>query len=167
MKMNMKMDNQRAVLISIRPEWVVSITDGFKEMEVRKNRPNLELPFNAYIYCTMGQYENTVPATQRDILEQWRGHIIGEFACNEIFRYNPGVDFISCTANLFLRTAALLRVEDIWAYSGEGKKPLYGWMISDLKIYEKPLDLSAFRDMRGEPVKRAPQSWCYVTRRLA
>ena len=156
------MSDETSVLISIRPEWVVEIADGFKEMEVRKNRPNLELPFKAYIYCTMGQSENTVPGTSRTGLEQWRGHIIGEFVCDEIFRYNPGVDFNSCTAYMFLRTAALLHVEDIWAYSGEGKKPLYGWMISGLKIYEKPLDLSAFCDMRGEPVKRAPQSWRYV-----
>lgn len=30
----------KAVLISIRPEWVEKILDGEKTLEVRKNRPN-------------------------------------------------------------------------------------------------------------------------------
>lgn len=42
----------RAVLISIRPEWVEKILDGEKALEVRKNRPNMEPPFKYFIYCT-------------------------------------------------------------------------------------------------------------------
>jgi len=38
---------------------------------------------------------------------------------------------------------------------GKGK-PLFGWHISDLKIYDKPKELSEFG------LNRAPQSWCYV-----
>ena len=36
----------RAVLISIRPEWVEKILSGEKTLEVRKTRPKLEAPFN-------------------------------------------------------------------------------------------------------------------------
>lgn len=42
----------KAVLISIRPEWVEKILAGKKTLEVRKNRPKLEAPFRCYIYCT-------------------------------------------------------------------------------------------------------------------
>lgn len=42
----------KAVLISIRPEWVEKILNGEKTLEVRKNRPNMETPFKVYIYCT-------------------------------------------------------------------------------------------------------------------
>lgn len=42
----------KAVLISIRPEWVEKIANGEKTIEVRKTRPKLETPFKCYIYCT-------------------------------------------------------------------------------------------------------------------
>ena len=42
----------KAVLISIRPEWVEKIANGEKTVEVRKTRPKLDTPFKCYIYCT-------------------------------------------------------------------------------------------------------------------
>ena len=42
----------KAVLISIRPEWCDLIVRGKKTIEVRKTRPKLETPFKVYIYCT-------------------------------------------------------------------------------------------------------------------
>ena len=42
----------KAVLISIRPEWCDLIMRGKKTIEVRKTRPKLETPFKVYIYCT-------------------------------------------------------------------------------------------------------------------
>lgn len=63
---------------------------------------------------------------------------------------------------------------------GKGKK-LYAWHISDLKIYDKPKELSEFRkpckinlpmcdrceyystwNGRCKNITRAPQGWCYV-----
>ena len=44
----------KAVLISIRPEWVEKIADGEKTLELRKTEPKLETPFKVYIYCTAG-----------------------------------------------------------------------------------------------------------------
>lgn len=44
----------KAVLISIRPDWVEKILSGEKTLEVRKTRPKLETPFKVYIYCTAG-----------------------------------------------------------------------------------------------------------------
>lgn len=48
-------------------------------------------------------------------------------------------------------------------------KDLYGWHISDLKIYDRPRPLSDFTRLRAtkfgyEPVEiqRPPQSWYYV-----
>lgn len=40
----------KAVLISIRPEWVEKILAGEKTIEVRKTRPNMRTPFKCYIY---------------------------------------------------------------------------------------------------------------------
>lgn len=42
----------KSVLISIRPEWCDKIASGEKTIEIRKNKPTIELPFKCYIYCT-------------------------------------------------------------------------------------------------------------------
>ena len=42
----------RAILISIRPEWVAKILNGEKTIEVRKTAPKCDLPIDVYIYCT-------------------------------------------------------------------------------------------------------------------
>lgn len=43
---------KKAILISIRPEWVADILDGEKTIEIRKTAPKCELPIDVYIYCT-------------------------------------------------------------------------------------------------------------------
>ena len=48
-----------------------------------------------------------------------------------------------------------LTAQELFDYIGVGKH-LYGWRISDLKIYDKPLSLSELG------VTRPPQSWQYV-----
>ena len=55
----MKGDIMREVLISIQPKWVEKIASGKKTVEVRKTRPNCEVPFKCYIYETKDKkYEN-------------------------------------------------------------------------------------------------------------
>ena len=45
----------KAVLISIRPEWVRKILNGSKTVEIRKTEPKCGVPFKCYIYCTAGK----------------------------------------------------------------------------------------------------------------
>lgn len=55
---------------------------------------------------------------------------------------------------------------DNWELHDYGKgKTLYGWHISDLKIYDKPRELSEFGKVgfgHEVPLKRPPQSWMYI-----
>lgn len=46
---------KKAILISIRPEWVEKILNGEKTIEVRKFMPRCGLPIDVYIYCTKGK----------------------------------------------------------------------------------------------------------------
>ena len=55
----------KAVLISIRPDWVEKILSGEKTLEVRKTRPKLEAPFKVYIYCTAGNLSYEEPPSRR------------------------------------------------------------------------------------------------------
>lgn len=143
----------KAVMLSIRPEWCKKIADGKKTIEVRKSKPKLKTPFRSYIYQTLPKCGDW---NERD------GRVIGEFVCNYIYEDAHGE-----YADVFI-DHALLDLESQKEYGGG--KMLYGWHISELKIYDKPKALSEFlvEDNRTfdcpqlVTMKRAPQSWCYV-----
>lgn len=147
----------KAVLISIRPEWVSKILTGEKTLEVRRNRPKLETPFKCYIYCT-----NSGVA-----MGMWgkHGKVVGEFTCNKV-------------TNLFSNSRFWLNEDDVLQTClsaaemrkyANGANGLYGWHISSLKVYDDPKELSKFKGLRKTKfgyapveIKRPPQSWCYV-----
>lgn len=152
----------KAVLISIRPEWVEKIANEIKTVEVRKTKPYLDTPFKCYIYCT-----NTRPflvwgdvfrgdwftefthlsgygrAEADSIWDVFNGHIAGECTCDRVETikaatepygiYDVDDDFVAQT-----------RLVDgaLWDY-GKGAT-LYGWHISKLEIYDTPKKLSKF-----------------------
>lgn len=133
-----------AVMISIRPEWCKLIAEGKKTDEVRKNFPlSANIPFKCYIY------------ESRD-----RKAVIGEFVCDCIrVIKEPYYDKVSGTC---------LTAYQMHKY-GKGAL-LYGWHISDLVIYDQPRSISEFFVKSNAcsslvPLKRPPQSWCYVCER--
>lgn len=162
----------KAVMLSIRPKWVEKIASGKKTIEVRKTKPKLETPFKAYIYCTMPDTKNP-----HNILElhgadgkirKANGKVIGEFTCDRIDRLAPANEpygIYDIDDDYVLQTC--LENGALWDY-GHGT-PLYGWHISDLRIYDTPRELSEFTGLRDTKfgaapyeIKRPPQSWCYV-----
>ena len=178
----------KAVLMSIQPKWVEKIVSGEKTIEVRKTRPKLETPFKCYIYCTKPskKYQTICGCMVINTDELYRlpsgkikhdwsgelmccngeytkdnflnGKVIGEFVCDKIA--GEGETIRGCTG---------FSMEELQDYC-DGKD-IYGWHISDLKIYDKPKELSEFKHdtilhtrFNGykEPITRPPQSWCYV-----
>lgn len=133
----------KAVLISIRPEWCEKIISGEKTIEVRKTRPKMNPPFKCYIY------------------KCGNGKVIGEFLCDEIIEdrtYGHNEEFYR---------AACMSAYDAAAYAMQS--PMYGWHISDLRVYDHPRDLWEFTGLRQTrfgwepvPITRPPQSWRYV-----
>ncbi len=78
-------------------------------------------------------------------------------------------DFYPTPPEVTVALLDFLREDIYFKYSEEGKHYIYGWHISELKIYDRPKDLGDFTGLRetkfgSEPVtiKRPPQSWCYV-----
>ena len=190
----------KSVLISNRPKWCGKICHEIgkdengkpiyeKRIEVRKTAPK-EVPFKAYIYCTYGNdRENYMLGSQ--------GKIIGEFICDKVYKIEPIFSFYDCysgyddssDSSYFedysidderLKKTCLTQ-QDLCIY-GKGE-PLYGWHISDLKIYDKPKELSEFcipckvscencknplyfecwcEEKGKKIVTRPPQSWMYV-----
>lgn len=136
----------KSVLISIKPKYCELIANGKKTVEVRKNRPKLDIPFKCYIYCTKHGYS-------REEAEEifgccWNGKVIGEFLCDGIISHCE-----MANADIAEQQGKIKR-EDLFKYANG--KELYGWHISDLKIYDKPKELSEFG------LKKTFQSWGYV-----
>ena len=167
----------KAVMISIQPKWVEKIAKGEKTIEVRKTAPQ-EVPFKCYIYCTKEKKQDDIIwAGIFGDRGKWNGRVIGEFICNNaseldyVYYWNNGYEFATC-----------LTYRQVADY-GKGKT-LYGWHISDLKIYDRPKELSEFsrpcsysglcfsckrtsfkKDgnlLCNTKITRPPQSWMHV-----
>ena len=135
----------REILISTRPKWCEKIASGKKTIEVRKTAPK-EVPFKCYIYMTQGTYKDL--GLYSEGIYQNRMKVIGEFICDRVieWKYSPDDVFPSWLRMYYIYAddgeKTCLSYREIEEY-GKGKT-LYGWHISDLKIYDKPKELSEF-----------------------
>lgn len=130
----------KSVLISIKPKWCELIASGEKTIEVRKSAPK-EVPFKAYIYETKGA--TGMPWVDEDghFIYKGRGQVIGEFVCDKVMFLTPlGLRGFEMREEI-LKSICLTN-DDLNAYGG--LKTLYGWHISDLKIYDKPKPIMQF-----------------------
>lgn len=172
----------KAVLISIRPKWCSKIANGEKTIEVRKRQPQLDVPFKVYIYCTQSadmlwilreRERSLCPDKIADVFKaakcggayRGNGKVIGEFTCNRV-------------TNLFSNSRFWLDEDDVlhtclsaaeMRKYANGAHGLYGWHISDLRVYDHPRDLGEFTGLRTTKdgfelslITRPPQSWRYV-----
>ena len=200
----------KAVLISIQPKWCELIASGKKTVEVRKTKPKLETPFKVYIYETRngGHSCKNCKENAEDCYSyapkgvgcyNGRSKVIGEFVCDRVIGTCPwrlkgetGFCAKRTEEETQLPDMACLTLEEIEKYAGSRGRGLYGWHISDLKIYDKPRELSEFATIckidekdayecsqceyfntpeksiykclcnHLKPLTRPPQSWCYV-----
>lgn len=204
----------KSVLISTRPQWVEKICHKIgedetgkaiyeKRIEVRKTAPQ-EVPFKCYIYESRNGGHRCKHCNEKDSCYSYapknvgcyngRGKVIGEFICDRIKMVNAkcgdcGIDLFyhDCLTDGCLTEREIEKYfnvpedRDLRAMKGNG----YVWNISDLKIYDKPKELSKFYTkkkcnsckksgyestacMYDEDCKvpmsitRPPQSWMYV-----
>lgn len=164
---------KKAVLVSIRPEWVQKILSGVKTVEVRKNRPQIYRPFKLYIYCTKPKdillsiikdgeeiYGDTYHGSPifvkvpGDAPYNAGGKVVAECLCYNIFDIEVpfgGKELGTC-----------LTPKQMYEYAN-GKSRLYGLELCDIKQYRQPIPVTDFQ-LYGciDRVKRPPQSWMYV-----
>ena len=173
----------KAVMISIQPCWCEQIVAGVKTMEVRKNRPKQDPPFKCYIYQTKMRWVFNLLRKIgfdrfADILERGFGKVIGEFVCDYIRPF--GVPYPAFQGqmdkDILDQTCCTYYQLHRYAYHDT----LYGWHISNLKVYDEPKKLDEFEiECKGgcdiphlgyppcencgkNRLTRPPQSWCYV-----
>lgn len=117
--------------------------------------------------------------------------VIGEFVCDRIIDVDcDSIAPFDKSTGIYIDKQCCLSREELWEYTAG--HCAYGWHISELKIYNKPKALSEFGTLCDEdcpncefwkydmvnqherdmdctnssyplrPLKRPPQSWCYV-----
>lgn len=200
----------KSIIISIKPYWVFLIiakTMGRniakeKTIEVRKTCPkDDEWNKIGKIYCTKDKQSfNCIPKEYQPFMQKFLGKVIGEFVCNEITRIarcgydNERIELNIVDQNLTIKkldevflSRCQLSYSDIEKYANGGE--VYGWHISNLKLYKEPKDISeSYKDgmlsyddwlygiYNGDggarssyesyknafKLSKAPQSWCYV-----
>jgi predicted transcriptional regulator len=144
----------KAVLLSIKGRHCYNIANYLKTVEVRKRKLLQEVPFKCYIYCTKGGkrlvldyddeclYYGSECSNMNDVT--LNGTVIGEFICDKIDKVIP--DYSRVYNRFFYdfkKMKHCLTTEELRNY-GKGKA-LYAWHISNLKIYDKPKELSDFK----------------------
>ena len=178
---------KKAILISIRPEWVARILGGEKIFEIRKTAPKCGLPIDVYIYCTQGRTKVTLIKHAFDDKyraghcvgsndnEPLNGKVIAKFTLQSLFYVfrNPP----SWLDDWFASKACVTK-EEMKKYANG--KSVCLWKISDLEVFDEPKELSDFFSLpetyhhdhesmvdyyerkEARRLKRAPQSWSYI-----
>jgi predicted transcriptional regulator len=161
----------KAVLISIHPKWIEKICHKIgelngkpiykKRIEVRKGNPKERLPIKCFIYETYDKKYDGIGVCweQGNIFEHACKKVIGEFVCDRIDRIgkrgiNNNFDYCYLSINEWGNDDIEIEITDIQksciskselnAY-GANSSCLYAWHITDLKIYDKPKELSEFK----------------------
>lgn len=144
----------KSIIQSIKPQYCELIASGKKTIEVRKTRPKLELPFKVYIYMT----KSNLVSDRKAYKDRLAGKVIGEYMCDEIYQYTTcdfkdGMDIDDET----MTRLSCLSKDEISDYEiSPGQFGVFGWHISDLKIYDKPKELSEFEIIDKEFLKECP-----------
>lgn len=136
------------IMISIRPKWCELIKSGQKTAEIRKTRPadaENKAFYRVYIYQTGG------------------GGVIGSFILRN-FKYIQAAVHPDGTRHLYNVLGLQHCVDDEvlfnYLYRETGRGDPYpggwAWLIEDLVIFDKPMNLEQFG------LKRPPQSWQYI-----
>ena len=189
----------KSILISIKPEWCEHIANHRKVFEIRKSRPKVDNVFKCYIYCTndkklfLDSDCNNKFWTEKNYggSHYYNGKVVGEFVCDYIEEhtiYSLTEQFGHINRKRRLLELSCLSWEELTKYIGTYRSDkCYAWHISNLKIYDKPKELSEFGNLcrkdclrlgKGKsceflstdgtpcnriiPLTRPPQSWCYV-----
>ena len=133
----------KSILISIKPRFVAKILNGEKTIEIRKTMPKCKLPIDVYIYCTKTKYINYIAHLE--------GKVVAKFTLRKIKQVSIWDDELETET---LKPACL----DFLGFDKYTKGQVgYAWHISNLEIFDEPLPLEPYFDL-----KRPPQSWQFI-----
>ena len=185
----------KSVLISVRPKFAKLEMNGKKLIKIRKNyieppfkvfnyvtkggndslvfstdyedvawnRPYIDKEHNR-VWTTL--HGNYLKKLCKDKI--WNGKVAFEYVVNKVDTYRYEYDYETEEGYYDIDDDMLeecyLTLDEIIEYGN--RKNILLYHISDLKIYDKPKELSEFFTPMGKRpsymLERPPQSWCYV-----
>lgn len=162
----------KAIILACSPAECEKIANGDMSILVRKVVPNeSNLPIKVYIYCMKSdkylldsdcdgsmfcwdKKEHHYPFKyEKDHEELFNGKVIGSFVCDKVDKYTFSHYEAEYRVTHIEQEAMCLNHPDLIRY-GKGKT-LYGLHITDLKIYDKPRELSEFKTPPCEKSEKA------------
>lgn len=160
----------KAILISVKPQYVADILNGNKTLEIRKTMPKCDLPIDVYIYCTKGkllcrcdfkditpkitEFAVDCPFAKGECGNILNGKVVAKFTLNKVgeihcvaasFTSKRIVDW-NCDEFFAFEEHACLTQEDLDKYLGKVKHSPqgYAWRIDNLVVFDKPKELGKF-----------------------
>lgn len=127
----MSEDHFAVILTMHKPLWE-KMVNKIKTMDIRSTKPKYNTPFKVFVYITGSV------------------GVVGEFVCNNVMDIKTFGEYAEAEKR------SNVGVKYIWEYSKGGQRKIYGWDVSQVKIYDKPMNIGSFG------LKRPPQSWCYA-----
>ena len=129
----------KSVLISIKPYWFYLICERLKTIDIRKTFPKfVDWDRRTYLYCTKDMKSfNKIPSDKKGKYHKFFGKVGASFVCDAILR-----NCEMANADIAEQQGKMKR-EDLLQYANG--KELYGWHISELKIYDEPKELIKFK----------------------
>ena len=177
----------KSIMISHSPESCKLILSGEKTLDIRKAKPKIDPPFKCYIYCTLSGsnefFKNVcggdVAKWNRSGIALKKGKVVGEYVCDKIVdtRDIGGEEFFS---------KSKMTLDDWRKYTNYTKRQIWGYYITDVKIYEPMLISNFYKRCKLAPcgeciynfldedngyycgrnenpvITRPPQTWIYV-----
>ena len=171
--MNITVNTNKSVMISINPKWVDKIFFGNKRREIRLRAPKNFVGW-FYVYCTnsnkeyIKMCENFVYYGKEKIDDKGsylNGKVVGKFYCNKIEKiklsaYDDGEDVV------YDYETATLNRDELLEFSNLTNEELHNYLdkneggyainITNIEVFDEP------RELKRYGIKQAPQSWCYI-----
>lgn len=182
-----------AVMVSFTPEECKELVSKQLTVKLFKQCPKLKPPFKCYVYMKMNgvpEYIYDRNLTRQNIYllhpDLANGRIVGEFTCDKIytFSYSPELDNYDYSdlindTNSFSTLCTGMLPHSIYKYGNQST--LYGFRVTDFKLYQKMLFPSQFTKpctgckkqgttrcteensyCKATTLQNGPKSWCYV-----
>lgn len=165
----------KAILLSIKPEWLYKILNKEKTIEVRKNKAlanairELIKQYGKaliYMYCSKDKKFPLVLSSDGESFQEYcnakyyppfirgdvlNGKVVARFWCDEIVEvFTPTYicvddNYYSCDNIEELLKSACITEDDLYDYIGEDNYHFFAIHISKLEIFDRPRELSEFR----------------------
>ena len=151
----------KAILMSVRPQWVAKILNGEKTIEIRKKFPKDYVGW-VYIYCTKAKpylHELTEPKTHKKSYwldkEKWymarNSKVVARFWCDKVEEYVNGSKWSwkvgapmwgACNDYEYILKDTCLTEDELYDYCVDlSFKAIH---ITKLEIFDKPKEISEF-----------------------